>query len=298
MAMVLKKGLHLNMIHNIDRPFHEMMLGLESWIPMYMTGQVSPYYLKDVQNNVFLHLIKVSGTAALSGEAIAGCHSDGKYYLTKNKDEVAYYQKRAQELLAHAQPLMNIYRTDNADQFNAFLLADSHTEGKRRSILSSLPLYTMEEDTLKRLLQAHALPESDRERIIAFARLQKQMIEEMLKTECVEDEIPQLGEEEFARYPVSLCLSGMFYETDIPYTYAEYLEHLNQTLRFAQDHPNYCLRQTAAYTFRNLQITMHEGKWVMVSKGKSPAIHFVIHHPKLRKAIENFVPPVMEEQTD
>lgn len=298
MAMVLKKGLHLNMIHNIDRPFHEMMLGLESWIPMYMTGQVSPYYLKDVQNNVFLHLIKVSGTAALSGEAIAGCHSDGKYYLTKNKDEVAYYQKRAQELLAHAQPLMNIYRTDNADQFNAFLLADSHTEGKRRSILSSLPLYTMEEDTLKRLLQAHALPESDRERIIAFACLQKQMIEEMLKTECVEDEIPQLGEEEFARYPVSLCLSGMFYETDIPYTYAEYLEHLNQTLRFAQDHPNYCLRQTAAYTFRNLQITMHEGKWVMVSKGKSPAIHFVIHHPKLRKAIENFVPPVMEEQTD
>ena len=32
-AMSLKKGLHLNIIHNIDRPFHEMMLGLESWIP-------------------------------------------------------------------------------------------------------------------------------------------------------------------------------------------------------------------------------------------------------------------------
>ena len=56
LAMMLKKGLHLNMIHNIDRPFAEMMLGLESWIPMYMTGQISPYYLKGVQNNVFLHL--------------------------------------------------------------------------------------------------------------------------------------------------------------------------------------------------------------------------------------------------
>ena len=41
-AMTLKKGLHLNIIHNIDRPFNEMMLGLESWIPIYMTGQVSP----------------------------------------------------------------------------------------------------------------------------------------------------------------------------------------------------------------------------------------------------------------
>ena len=29
-AMCLKKGLHLNIIHNLDRPFNEMMLGLES----------------------------------------------------------------------------------------------------------------------------------------------------------------------------------------------------------------------------------------------------------------------------
>ena len=43
-AMTLKRGLHLNIIHNLDRPFNEMMLGLESWIPIYMTGQVSPYY--------------------------------------------------------------------------------------------------------------------------------------------------------------------------------------------------------------------------------------------------------------
>lgn len=87
LAMMLKKGLHLNMIHNIDRPFAEMMLGLESWIPMYMTGQISPYYLKGVQNNVFLHFLKVSDAAALSGEAISDHQADGKYYLTKSRKE-------------------------------------------------------------------------------------------------------------------------------------------------------------------------------------------------------------------
>ena len=85
MAMMLKKGLHLHQIHNLDRSFDEMMLGLESWIPMYMTGQISPYYLKGVQNSIFLHFLKVSGPAALTGEAISGFHSDGKYYLTKSK---------------------------------------------------------------------------------------------------------------------------------------------------------------------------------------------------------------------
>lgn len=51
MALMLKKGLHLNQIHNIDRSFDEMMLGLESWIPMYMTGQISPYYFKKSGGN-------------------------------------------------------------------------------------------------------------------------------------------------------------------------------------------------------------------------------------------------------
>lgn len=294
MAMMLKKGLHLNMIHNINRPFNEMMLGLESWIPMYMTGQVSPYYLKNVQNNVFLHFLKVSGTAALSGEAIVGCHSDGRYYLTKNKSEVAYFRKRAEALLNNAHSLMDIYREENSGALNAFLLADSHISGKRRNILSSLPIYTMEEDYLKRLLDKHSLSESDRQSILSYAEFQRNTAREILKSNIIEDEIPTLSEEEFRQYPMLLSLSGMFFENDIVYTYDDYLEHLKQTERYAEHNKNYIFKQTSAHTFRNLQIIMHEGKWAMISKGKSPAIHFVIHHPKLRKSIENFIPPVTD----
>mgnify|MGYP006938598022 FL=1 len=65
MALLLKKGLHLDQIHHLDRSFEEMMLGLESWIPMYMTGQISPYYLKSDPGNVFHHFLKVSGAAVL-----------------------------------------------------------------------------------------------------------------------------------------------------------------------------------------------------------------------------------------
>ncbi|MGM9615826.1 MAG: helix-turn-helix domain-containing protein [Oscillospiraceae bacterium] len=294
MAMMLKKGLHLNQIHNLDRSFEDMMLGLESWIPMYMTGQISPYYLKNVQNNVFLHFLKVSGTAALSGEAISGYHSEGKYYLTKSREEVSYYQKRAQELLASAHPLMEIYREENADALNAFLIQDAHTEGKRRSILSALPIYTMDKDYLEQFLAKQTLSEAERERILSYADSQRQLMEEILKTDLVEDEIPQITPEEFERYPIPLSLSGMFSEKEIFYTYEDYTEHLNQTKIYAETHPNYILNQTSVHTFRNLQIYIHEGKWAMVSKNKTPVIHFVIHHPRLRDAIENFIPPVVE----
>lgn len=294
MALMLKKGLHLNQIHNLDRSFDDMMLGLESWIPMYMTGQVSPYYLKGVQNNVFLHFLKVSGAAALSGEAISGYHSDGKYYLAKSKEEIAYYQKRAEELLKNAYPLMDIYRKNNERAFQAFLLANSHMAGKRRNILSAPPIYTMEEDCLKQLLKRHSLSKTEQENILTYAVSQKLMYEEILKTEIMEDEIALLSKEEFDRYPISLSLSGMFFEADIFYTYTDYLEHLQQTKEYAKKHSNYIINQTSSHAFRNLQILIHEGQWAMVSKNKTPAIHFVIHHPKLRNAIENFIPPVVK----
>ena len=82
--MCLKKGLHLNIIHNLDRPFNEMMLGLESWVPIYMTGQVSPYYIKNSKDSVYGHLNYVSNNYALYGECIKGHHENGKYYLTNN----------------------------------------------------------------------------------------------------------------------------------------------------------------------------------------------------------------------
>lgn len=295
MAMMLKKGLHLNQIHNIDRSFHEMMLGLESWIPMYMTGQISPYYLKGVQNNVFMHFLKVSGSAALTGEAIAGSHANGKYYLTKQKDEVAYYKRLANDLLNKALPLMEIYRENTQNELNAFLLADSKTEGRRRSILCVPPIYTMSEEYLSSFLQARFLPETDKQRILAHASMQRQYLEGILAHSTVEDELPVLTQEEFSKFPPVLSLSGLFYEKDLAYTYEDYTGHLRQTKEFAESHPNYMVKLTNKSALRNIQIVIHEDEWVMVSKGKSPAIHFVIRHPKLRNAIENMIVPVVEE---
>lgn len=294
MAMMLKKGLHLNQIHNLDRSFDEMMLGLESWIPMYMTGQISPYYFKNAQNNIFLHFLKVSGAAALSGEAIAGYHACGKYYLTKSKREVEYYQKRADEMLANAFPLMEIYRSERENELNTFLLADVGKPGSRRSILSTLPLYTISDELLDSILTRHGTDAEQKDTIKKYAAVQRQRVVSILESKTVEDEIPTFSSEEFKKNPPVLELSGMFCETDIPYNEEEYTAHLKETKAFAEQNSNYSVKQSSIHAFRNIQIFIHEGQWVMVSKGKAPTIHFVIRHPKLRSAIENFIPPVTE----
>ena len=294
MALMLKKGLHLNNIHNIDRSFEEMMLGLESWIPMYMTGQISPYYLKKTQSGAFNHFLRVSGAAALSGEAIAGCHDRGRYYLSKTRDDISYYKNRAEDLLKNASPLMDIYREDSARGLRAFLLADAENAGKRRNILTVPPLYTAGADFLEKLFENHKIQAEDKNKILDFARSQRELAEKILKNGGITDEIPIISREEFERHPAVLPLSGMFYSKDICLSYDEYSELIKQTEQFQKAHENYTAEFTRTNAFRNLQILIHEGQWAMISKGNAPAIHFVIHHPKLRGAIENFIPPVVE----
>lgn len=188
-AVLLKKGVHLNIIHNLDRPWDELMLGLELWIPIYMTGQVSPYYMKSDEKGIFRHINYTSGTVALSGECVEGKHGDGKYYLTKIKEEVAYYQKQSENILKKATPLMEIYTRDKEKEFISFL--ENELEG---------------------------------------------------------------GEK------------------------ADFVQN------------------KARDTFNNIEILVKSGKWAIVNKEKSPKIHFVIRHPKLVDAIENFEPPVTEEK--
>ncbi|MGN0534176.1 MAG: helix-turn-helix domain-containing protein [Eubacterium sp.] len=187
-AMLLKKGVHLNIIHNLDRPWNELMLGLEAWIPIYMTGQVSPYYIKSTEKGIFRHINYTSGTAALSGECVDGKHTEGKYYLTKVHEEVAYYQNQAKNILKKATPLMEIYTQEKEKQFYTFL--EKELDGAEKSDF---------------------------------------------------------------------------------------------------------IQAEAAKAFSNIEILVNPGKWAIVSKEKAPKIHFVIRHPKLVSAIEQFTPPVIEK---
>ena len=50
------------------------------------------------------------------------------------------------------------------------------------------------------------------------------------------DEIYVLSEEKFGKEPVYLPLSGMFSEKGLRYTYQEYLQHLETTKQFAEEH--------------------------------------------------------------
>lgn len=130
MTMLLKKGLHLNMIHNIDRPLNEMLLGLESWIPIYMTGSISPYYFEETPSNFFHGSHCTSGSIALSSECIEFDENQSRFYLTTKKDELIYEKRKSAYLLSKAKPLMQIFKEDDNEKYKEFINKNENKDFK------------------------------------------------------------------------------------------------------------------------------------------------------------------------
>ena len=293
-AMCLKKGHHLNIIHNLDRPFNEMMLGLESWIPIYMTGQISPYYLSNLKNNIYNHLNYVSAAAALSGECINGFHNKGMYYLTTNKNEIEYYKEKSDLLLKKARPLMEIYRESNIKEYHLFLKKDENIVCDRTRYISSLPLFTISDELLIKILKRNKLSKEEINKIIKYKNNEFKYMNSILKKNKVFDYIYVIKENDFISDTPSLSLNNLFIDKIINYTYKEYIEHLKLTNEYAKNNKNYNVLTEKDKTFKNITITILRNNHVIISKNSNPTIHFVIRHPKLVAAIESFNPLVKE----
>ena len=293
-AMCLKKGHHLNIIHNLDRPFNEMMLGLESWIPIYMTGQISPYYLSNLKNNIYNHLNYVSAAAALSGECINGFHNKGMYYLTTNKNEIEYYKEKSDLLLKKAKPLMEIYRESNIKEYHLFLKKDENIVCDRTRYISSLPLFTISDELLIKILKRNKLTKEEINKIIKYKNNEFKHMNSILKKNKVFDYIYVIKEDEFISDTPSLSLNNLFIDKIINYTYKEYIEHLKLTNEYSKNNKNYNILTEKDKTFKNITITILKNNHVIISKNSNPTIHFVIRHPKLVAAIESFNPLVKE----
>ena len=295
-AACLKKGLHLHMIHHVDRPLEEMILGLEAWIPIYMTGQIAPYYLKNPGTDTYHHLNYVSGAAALAGECISGYHKDGKYYLTNARQEVAYYRTKTNHILSKALPLMEIYTGESKEKFHRFLANEAKKNGVHSNLYTALPLYTISEELFQNILERNHIPTEKQQMLLQELRREKDNFLQTLQSGSVEDRIPALSREEYAEMPLALSLSEAFYEHEICCTYDEYLEHYHQTMAFAEHNSNYTVLSQHTRIFRNIQIRIKHSERVVISKNKSPVIHFVIRHPKMRKAIEDGLWQVLNEE--
>ena len=294
LAALLRGGHTIDNIHNVGRSLPEIMLGMEAWLPLYMTGMVRPYYLPTQAAGPFAHLVRASESAALEGQAVAGAYEHVGCELFCDPESVAHFKRRAADLLAMAKPLANIYTARQEHELAAFLVHEAAQSGKRMFILSSPPLYTMDEGLLEEALAASQLDEQEKARVRAARTEQLARMEAELAQGEARVAIAHVDEETFAQAAANMALGEAFCGKSVHYKLETYRKHVAQTEEFAAAHPNWHLDWTPDLGFRNIQITVRPGCWALVSKNTSPAVHFVLRHKKMVEAFEHFEMPIVE----
>ena len=140
-SIILKQGIQLNIIHNINRPIQEMFWGLKNWIPVYMFANITPYYLENKSIPLFSQVHLVSGKVALVGECPYGEENKCKLYLTTKKEDIDYYKEKAKILLSNAKPLMEIYKESNKNEFNKIVKSEKNIKIIKNEHFKNIDFY-------------------------------------------------------------------------------------------------------------------------------------------------------------
>ena len=289
LAMVLKKGNQIHVIHHLDRSFRELILGIESWIPLYMTGQIEPYYFPQKTSRDFkFGLFLAPSIASFSMECIAQTVDLGIGTLTRKPEELTYYEALGKQMLSTAQPLMKIYRHTAEDKYMEELDKELKINGNWRNLFQGPPIYTMNEAMFRIILNRSVMNEGKRQKLVMQYKKLCIMARNVLKENRVTDIFPIYNEEEFKKNPLSLQLVGLFSEEDLFYTYEEYKMHIDMVKEYARKIENYFCNILNKTNYKNINILIHEGGSTIVAKNKQPVIAFFIKHPQLCKVFQEF----------
>lgn len=296
-AEVLNNGTNIILVHDVTRPIMEMRHGIEMWMPLYMSGRITSYYIKNRTHDVFHTMTYVSDNTALIGECIGNNLKDGMYYFTRSKKEVEYFKTKAKNIISLCSPLTFVFKKENRDEFTKYINKYINEKANRYTINSSLPICTISEDLLRRIADRNRLSDEDYQKLLGSVMKMRERVSILLKSNTITENFPIVTREEFTHNPLSISTSGAFLDKTIYYTYEEYVEHLRLTKEFCASHPRFITNEIKN-SFKNLTITVMEGKLGVVSKLQSPTIHFTVHQPQLFKAIDNYNKYFLEQNSN
>jgi len=128
MSECVKQGIRIKIIHNIERSTNEMINAIRSWLPLYMSGMVEPYYCTLRNGQRFSHTIFLCpGVACIEAGIINGSSEDGLYNYYTDKPHLDYYESSYSHLLHSCRMLMRMETAAPPAKNDSTFFSDQYT---------------------------------------------------------------------------------------------------------------------------------------------------------------------------
>jgi transcriptional regulator with XRE-family HTH domain len=108
MMQLVSKGIKIKIIHNIDRKSSEMINAIQSWLPIYMSCCIEPFYTNLKKGGRFTHTLFISpGVACIYAMNINGNTPPAFNYFTDN-EHISHCVEMFNGLLEKSIPIIQI----------------------------------------------------------------------------------------------------------------------------------------------------------------------------------------------
>ena len=295
-AVLLKKH-SIKIIHNIDRNLNEMLIGIEKWLPLYMSGLVEGYCCKNSYDRRFSHTLFIaSGLAAIHGSHVFGTEENGIYKYASETNRINYYEKQADAMLEISKPLIQVFQEHKSKDYYFLMGETSKILGNTKRLLLSPSLATMPAGLLKRMLIRSNIDADKTESILEAHGILKKRLEKELKAGHVLEYIVFPEDDALFNGKVKLNLSETFSETSVYYTPDEYSEHI-QSLITLLENDSYEIIPMPDSPFANIQMEVKDNTVAVVLKSDQPVTAFRFSHPLMCKAISEYIDIISKKST-
>ena len=286
MFRVLSRGNRIRIVHTIQRDLDEMLRAISQWMPLYMAGNIEPYFYPKKRDGIFKQTMFIAPeTAAVIASSVGESIRGAANMLFREKTAVAAYADEFMQYLRLCRPLMRIFSVREIDDCRDTLLEFEQEQTDALVYTESLSLLTMPEDLLGRMLARAGLCE---ETLVSYQATRRKQFFAMLGT-CRFTELIRLPDKEtLCEGGVKVALSEMMRTGTLYYTKDEYLEHLAAVVELLCRFPRYRAHIVSG-GHSGYVVYVRDGIGVFVSKTSAPPVVLAMNEGNMVAAFWDYL---------
>lgn len=270
----LKEGGRLDIILEADS-FVGASAQLKFFLPIILSCNVEIYAHNGVKNHeempFFLEMDRLFAYGKYSEENID--LSRGNIII---KNMAPGKIKSQYELLrAESISLGRTFLPENRREYLDFLTKSEIFLSDCTEYKQALPLFTMKEKFLHKVLEENGISEEGIEYILKFRKFQKKTYEKLLEKYTLTIFIPDFeGDRDDKLYPLDLSL--LLYSTRLCYSKEDFKKHLAETMMYSENHPNFRIKISDKKIASSLEATLIGSDSLIITKPRDPAMHLIV----------------------
>lgn len=288
----IKNGIQIEIIHTLERQQKELILAIEKWLPLYLTGSVKSYYYPARRDDMFYNTsFTLEGVASIRGNAVRGeVDENFTYDYVTEPEQLKKIEASFQLMKNKCDPLIKVYTDKIIDEYSVHDISIFNNHDGDFLTLQSDPLSGMDNSLLKSFLLRGGISPTKAEEIIAYNDNKREDLREGIssKTFQLVMSLPRITDVRKGIVPALIpeLLSGRTFF----YTPEEYKAHLKNLISEMQKWDNFeVLLIPRKHIVQSVQLFVVKDKSMVVFKHTTPRLIFVSEQYDMVKAMESFI---------